>query len=282
MKSVAIVTDSAADLPVDFIREKAVTVVPLQVTFGDQTYLDGRDLTPALFYEKLATSASLPTTSQASPGEFCEVYRELLKTHQHVVSIHISSQLSGTVASARMAREIVDSERITVIDSRNASLGQGLYVMAAVEMAEGGASAQEITSTLEQRVEKAHSVFTIDTLEYLVKGGRLSASQGFLGSMLKIKPILHVSPNTDGRIEPLDKVRGRRRALERLIDITINTAQQPAGQVMGVSHSLADDIEHFLSMLKEKVKPQDIVVSEIGAAVGAHVGKGTIAVFFLE
>lgn len=280
MRKIAIVTDSAADLPQDIVKELDIHMVPLGVNFSSESYLDGVDINTAEFYQKLENTDELPTTSQATPGELQEVYTRLLKEHDHVISIHISSKLSGTYQSSELARDMIGSDKVTVMDSYIASLGQGMLAIMAAEMAHEGKSVADIVQALRKRIDTQYAIFTIDVLENMVKGGRATAAAGFFGSILKIKPILHVSPTTDGRIEALDKVRGRKKALKKVLEVAKEKGLDLSKQRMAIAHSLAEDLGQFVAMLKETLQPQDVIISNIGPTVGTHTGRGTIALFF--
>lgn len=276
---VKIITDNCCDLPVSIIQQYDIKVVHMLVSFGVKEYRP-QELSTARFYEMMTRAAELPTTSQPTLEELLATYEECLADGSEAVAIHLSSGLSGTVQSARMAAEMIAGKgRVTVIDSLKASVGEGLLVLKAARMAREGLSRAEITREVLKLQESTRCVFTLNTLEYLVKGGRISRTKGLMGSVLDIKPILWVNPH--GYIEPLDKVRGRRNALRRLISIVKEIGGDLEGQTVGVSHALCpEEAGAFQDVFVKEFGAGEVVVGEIGPVIGSHVGPGTLAVFF--
>ena len=218
MGRIAFVTDSTAGLPADQAEKYKVTVVPLQVMFGTQAYRDGLDLTQSQFFEKLKSAKTLPTTSQPTIGDFENAYKQLLNDPEvdSIISVHLSSKLSGTYSSAAAAVERIgagSNKQITVIDSLSAYLGEGLMVIDGARAAESGKSHEEVVALIRAMVPDTTVLLLVDTLEYLQRGGRIGGAQALIGGLLNIKPILRV---TDGALEPLERVRTRRKAMERL------------------------------------------------------------------
>ena len=189
--TIKIVTDSGADIPIELVNSLRITVVPLNLSFGEQTYLDGVDLAPDEFYQKLLNEGIMPTTSQPSVGSFIEVYKELKESSNQILSIHLSAKLSGTLNSAtQAANEEQLDDAIKIIDSKQASIALGFSVIAAAEAVAGGASLEEAASIAESTSNRTDTFILFDTLEYLVKGGRIGRANALLGSILQIKPIL--------------------------------------------------------------------------------------------
>ncbi|MGE5599641.1 MAG: DegV family protein [Bacteroidota bacterium] len=279
---VAIVTDSACDMDRDTLLGRGVAaVVPLTVTIGREEYRDGVDLTREEFYRLLAASPETARTAQPSPGAFGAAYREALQTAAHVVAITLSSGLSGTYESALLARTGMagEADRVTVFDSRAASIGQALMVMGAAERAATGGSLAEILAFLEDLRAKLASIFTLDTLDYLVRGGRLSRVQGMVGMLLNIKPLLEL--DRQGRIVPREKVRGRARAIERLLAIVGEEGAGLAGQRVGISHArAAAEAEAAAEEMRRRFGVGEVAIGEISATIGTHTGPGCLAVFF--
>src|SRR5690554_5146550 len=236
MSQLVIVADSAADLPHSIRDELGIIVVPLYVNWSGNTYKDGVDLVPADFYPRLKQEDKLPTTSQPTPGTYLELFNELLAEGKDILCLTLSSGLSGTYSSAITAKGMLDDqERVEVLDTMAASIGEGMLILEAVRLAKQGLGLKEIIPPLKDKISRLCSIFTINTLENLVKGGRLSLIQGGLGALLDIKPILHL--DTQGKIVPLTKVRSRKKALAKLEEELQKQGKDLQGQIMGVSHA---------------------------------------------
>lgn len=280
MAKIAIVADSASDLPKAMYAEYDITVVPLYVNWNGQTYRDGEDLVPENFYPLMKTEKNLPSTSQPTPGTYLELFNKLLAEGKDILCLTLSSGLSGTYSSAITARGMLEEQdRVEVLDTLAASVGEGLLVLEAARLAQEGLSLQEILPQLKDKISRLRSIFTINTLENLVKGGRLSTLQGGLGTLLDIKPVLHLDEH--GKIVPLTKVRSRKKALAQLEAEIEKQGVDLAGQVMGLSHSHDPETgAQMAALLKEKYAAADVIVGEIGAVIGTHTGEGCIALFF--
>ncbi|HHV75801.1 MAG TPA: DegV family protein [Syntrophothermus lipocalidus] len=276
---VKIVTDNCCDLPAELIDRYGIKMVHMLVSFGDRTFQPG-ELSTNSFYEMMAASHVLPTTSQPTMEEMRSVYEECLADGSEVIAIHLSSGMTGTVQAAEMVRDTLPGrERLTVIDSLKASAGEGLLVLEAARMAESGRARNEIVDEILKLRAKLRCVFTINTLEYLVKGGRVSRAKGLVGSMLDIKPILWVNPQ--GYIEPIDKVRGRKSAIRRLVRMVEEMGRDLKGQTVGISHAMCpEDAARFSDVFVNEFKAGEVIMGEIGPVVGSHVGPGTLAIFF--
>lgn len=277
MQRVAIVTDSTSNLPDDYVRAYGVRVVPLLVIWEGVTYRDGVDMHPAAFYERLATSPTLPTTSQPSAGAFVEAFQEVGKASRDIVAVHISESLSGTIASAKAAAEMLPDLNIHIVDSRSASMGLGFCVMEAVRAAEAGASAQEVVEAVRRLVPRIHVLLTPATLEFLYRGGRIGGAQHLIGTALDIKPILTL---VQGRVEPVERVRTRRKALDRLAELAVQRAgDRPVHLAVLHTGPLEEAAE-----LRERLKQRLHCVEDhflIGPpTIGAHTGPGTVGVIF--
>ncbi len=277
--SVKIITDSTADLPKELAEKHNIGVAPLMVNFQDGTFRDGIDLTPGEFYSKLKESKQMPTTSQVNPPVFVDMYKTELEKGNSVVSIHLSSKGSGTYQSAINAKNILGSDDIEIIDSLGYSMGMGLIALEGANMAEGGASLKEIRDRMLDMRDRMQYVFGVDTLEYLKKGGRLSPVKATIATVMNVKPILYVS---EGEIEVLDKVRGRKRVLSRLMDAVEKDGKNIEDQTLAIVHSeCPEEALVMREMLEGKYKPRDIIISEIGCVIGTHVGPGTVSIFFM-
>ncbi|MGI6704638.1 MAG: DegV family protein [Clostridia bacterium] len=276
---VRIITDSTADLPKELIEKYDIGVAPLMVNFQDGTYRDGVDLTPGEFYSKLKESKQMPTTSQVNPPAFIDLYKQELEKGNSIVSIHLSSKGSGTYQSAISAKNTLGSDNIEVIDSLGYSMGMGLIAVEGANMAQQGASLDEVRDRMLHMRDRMKYVFGVDTLEYLKKGGRLSPVKATIATVMNIKPILHI---LDGEIDVMDKVRGRKKVLSRLLEEVEKTGGNIEEQTLALVHSeCPEDAGKMKEMLKERFGPKDVLISQIGCVIGTHVGPGTIAVFYM-
>lgn len=281
MKKTVIVTDSTADIPADLVKKYDIRIVPLRLMFGSDTYLDGVEITASEFYKRLVEAPQLPTTSQPSPADFVEEYESILKEYPDcsILSMHLSSGMSGTYQSALLATSLLEGEAdITVWDSKSASYGFGLFVVHAAQLAAEGLTVDEILSSTEELRSKRRLFFLVDTLEYLQKGGRIGKASAVLGTLLNIKPILSI--DSEGIIYPVEKVRGRKKATARMIELFQNDLVGVTNINVAVGHT-ADpaSVEDFLKQLSAVFTVKETVLSDIGAVIGTHVGPGTIAAY---
>ncbi len=280
MGKVKIITDTACDLTLDYLKGRGIKVVPMTINFSNHSYEDGINLTRDEFYKLLTTSAKLPTTAQPTPGAFLRAIKEVTDQDDEAIVITISTGMSGTYDSAVMARDqLAQKEQVSVFDSRTASLGQGLLVIKAQEMADAGLEKKEILKELIKIRSRLYSVFTLDTLEYLEKGGRVSKVQAVVGEILNVKPILHV--NREGQIISREKVRGRRRAIKRILDIMAEDGRELFKQLITIGHSRCpEEAENFATEIKRLYGVKDIIIGELSSTVGTHTGPGCLVVFF--
>ncbi len=280
MSKVRIITDTACDLPIEFLKEQRVGVVPMTINFADRSYEDGFDLSRNEFYHLLTTEAKLPTTAQPTPGAFARVLKAVTQKGEEAIVITISSRLSGTYESAMMAREELEhKEQVTVFDSRTASVGEGLLVLKACALAKAGVDRAAIVRELTAIRARLRSVFTLDTLEYLQKGGRIGKVQAVMGEILHVKPILEVDP--EGRIVPREKARGRRRAVKRLLEIMGEEGRDLADQFIAIGHSRCpEEAASLAEEIKQLYGVKQLRIEEISSTVGTHTGPGCLAVFF--
>ncbi len=274
--AVRVVSDSACDLTDELADELGVEVVPLSIRFGDDEYVDRRDLTPAAFYAKLASSPVLPETAAPSPGAFEVAFRKLLdEGADAVVCISISSSLSATMQSASNAvTALGDDADVRLVDSRSVTWGLGSQVVAAARAAAGGASADEVVALVNDMVPRTRVYGTLDTLDNLKKGGRIGGAQALLGTLLSIKPVIDVS---SGEVEEAGKPRTRSKALRFLADKVV---QQGAVENLAVMHGNAGDVEQFLDLLAPVCARDQIHVGQIGATIGVHGGPRVMGVTF--
>jgi DegV family protein with EDD domain len=272
-RSVAIVTDSTADLPVQLARSRAITVVPLTLNFEGRSLLDGVDIRPSEFYRKLPNATTHPTTSQPSAGSFAEAYSQLLADHSDIISIHISEKLSGTYASAVQGAEMTDSKRVHVIDSQLVSMSLGLLALAASEMVSRGDDAAAIVDRITSMREQVQTYFSVATLEFLRRGGRIGRASALLGSVLQVKPVLCIR---DGLVTPLERVRTFDRALNRVVELT-REVDRGKGLCVIVGHADAEaDAERVARELESQCNT--LMIQPLGPVVGAHAGPGVVGV----
>jgi len=280
--SYTLVVDSASDIPLDRASTAGIVIVPMPVNIEGKTYLEGVNLTTKDFYAQFNTFKELPKTSQPNPSALLDQYEKILSEGNEVVAIHLSSALSSTFATAQLMRDNSSApERVHIIDSLGASFGYGLLALLAQEILTTADSWVEAEAKILTIRQKMRYVITLDTLEYLVKGGRVSKPAGFIGGLLDLKPILHMTP--DGRLEPFAKVRSRRAAIRKLVDIMKQEITHPEQQVIGISHSdCLEDANSLAGEIRQSLNVKDIWISEIGCVVGSHTGPGTLALFYQQ
>ncbi len=277
--SIKIIVDSTSDIPVELIEKHGIGVVPLTVNFEDKCYLDKIEITSQEFFKKLTESEKLPTTSQASPGIFVEAFEKTLAEGNEIIGIFISTKFSGTCESARMAKDIIGSDKIHIIDSQTACLGSCLLILEAVKLVNNGLKATEIVEKLEEMKSKVSIYAGVDTLKYLEKGGRLSKGAATVGTLLNIKPILKVK---NSNIESIDKVRGKNKILKWLEDFVENNVNVE-NRTIAIYHSVNEELAiNLKNTLIEKYNAKDIFIGEIGSVIGTHVGPNAIAIGYIE
>lgn len=278
--SYIVLVDSSSDMPKDIAQKEGIVVVPMPVTITGKTFLEGVEIFPETFYPQFRTLQELPKTSQPNPGTLKEKYEEILANGDEVVAIHLSSGLSSTFSTAQMIRDMCSSpKKIHIIDSLGASFGYGLLAIQVNQLLKGSPSWNEAEQHILELRDQMRYIFTIDALEYLVKGGRVSKTAGFVGGLLDVKPVLHMT--RDGKIEPFGKVRSRKAALRKLIEVMLQEIDHPEEQIIGISHAHCfEDAKVFADEIRSQVNVKDIIISEIGCVVGSHTGPGTIALFY--
>lgn len=274
MARVRVVTDSAGDLTPSLAEERGVTIVPLSIRFGSEEFVDGATLTAEEFWRRCKSSDVLPETSAPSPGAFQEAFLAAASDgYDGVVCINISGALSATYQAARTAADTAaDQVPVRVIDSRSVTMGQGLMVLAAAESAAGGASLDEVEAVVQGRIERTQVFGAIDTLEHLEKGGRIGGARALLGSLLSIKPVVHV---VDGVVEEESKQRTRSRQLRYLADKIIGFGNL---ERVAVCNGAASDLDDLLGLLSGVDVKYPLEVVNLGPVVGTHTGPGTIGV----
>ena len=278
--SVKIVTDSTADLPSDIVNELGITVVPANVRFGNDAYKDGVDLSADEFFDKLVNGPDFPTTSQPSIGEFKDAYERVAEGADGIVSVHVSGKLSGTMNSATQGASQADADcPIEVLDTRQASMGSGLVAMAAARAARDGASVEEAADAARSAIARSQCFALLDTLEYLIKGGRIGKARGAIGRMLRIKPMIILR---DGEVNDLAKERARGRAVARLRRTAEEFAPLAAVAVMystdpNEARALADDLAPLLAAGADAP-----MTARFGPALGTYVGPNSLGITLLS
>lgn len=274
---VRIVTDSTADLTNEIASTLQITIVPLCVNFGDESYRDNIDLTTEEFYQKLANYTTLPTTSSPSPGSFAEVYDKLAGETDEILTITISSKLSASYKAAVDGAKLRKSKsRVEVIDSLSAVVGLGLIVISAAKAAQAGCSIDEVIGVTKSSMQRIELRIAFDTLEYLKRGGRIGTAQAFLGSILKINPILTIK---DGITEGVAKPRSRARALDYLYDFAMSFNQ--IEEIAIEDANTPDDVENLMNRLSVRLPRERIYKMKVSPVIGTHVGPRVVGIGIL-
>ncbi|TGE33593.1 DegV family protein [Desulfosporosinus sp. Sb-LF] len=273
MKRIALVTDSTADLTEEVIKKCDIHIIPLKVRFGEQEYSD-EELTSEEFYQRLTKEEELPKTSQPSPEEFGRLYSQLLEEYQEVISVHISSALSGTFNVANLAKEKF-KEKIHLVDSKTISLGMGLMMMEAARNIKEGQETARILDNLLKARKNIETLFTLNTLDYLQKGGRIGRVQGFMGSLLNIKPIIRVGD--DGVYHTYGKAHSQKKALESVVRIFEELTKGRKPTRLAVAHGAAQQAGIYLmEALENAFELKTTVFTQVGSVIGVHTGPGTV------
>lgn len=276
---IRIITDSTSDISVERAKELNVDVMALTVSFGNQIYRSGIDISDAEFYKKLVSANELPKTSQVNPYEFEEKYKEYLDAGDEIISIHVSKELSGTFQSAVIAKEALGSDRITLIDSLNVTSALGLLVTIAAKMRDEGASVKEITDALYDYIPRLRLFVVLDTLDYVKKGGRISPTVAFIGGVLNLHPIITLS---NGKLEIADKAKGKKSAIKWLRE-RMKTLPQEEGLPVLVGHADAESRGEALREALEEDGVKNILASVcMGSVVGTYSGPDAIGVFYVS
>lgn len=283
--STVIFTDSCCDLPLEFIRENNIELISLRVKYGSEDLPDdlGQSIKYKDFYNKIKNGVTA-TTSQANAFYFEEEFRKQVKLDKAIIYIGFSSALSGCINSARIAKEIIEEEipqaEITIIDSKSASLGLGLLVYMAVEMLKEGKTKEDIVKWIEDNKLKVNHWFTVDDLNHLKRGGRISSTVAIVGTMLNIKPVMHV--DKEGKLIPVTKVKGRKKSIKDLFERLKENIINPEEQTIFISHGdCLEEAEILRDLILSQYKVKDCIINYIGPVIGSHSGPGTIALFFI-
>lgn len=282
MSKVAVVTDSTANIPHELYKGYPITFIPLQVIWGDQTYLDGVDIQPDEFYTRLKTAKVMPTTSQPSPAAFQKVYGQLLEEGYEILSVHISGKLSGTLDSATQARAAFPDAKISLIDSNTTSMALGFQVLAGLRAAAQGASLEECSALVEQARDNSGILFAVNTLEFLRRGGRIGGAAAFLGTALNLKPLLELR---GGRIEAVERVRTMGKAIDRLLDLFEERIGSRTPLHIACVHAQAENEANQLLERATQRFGADVVseslVAPVSPVLGTHTGPGCMGLAFM-
>ena len=274
--NIAIVTDSTGYIPDDLLKKYNIYTIPLSVVFGEESYREDIDITTEQFYKKIKETKELPSTSQPSIGSFVQLFEQLSESYDAVISVHLSKRFSGTYDVAVSAGKMVDNIQVYAFDSALSTMPQGLFAIAASELAAEGKSADEIITYLETMKEKTFAYFMVEDLSHLERGGRLNKGQALIGSLLNIKPILHI---VDGLIIPFEKIRTRKKALNRIMSMLEKDVQEK--EVKRVVFIHANNLAKAEEMQKdflEKYPEMETIMSHFGPVIGTHLGEGSLGV----
>ncbi|MCR6544020.1 DegV family protein [Dehalobacterium formicoaceticum] len=277
VRKIALVTDSTSDLTADYVRQHNIHVIPLKVVYRDRDYLDRVEIQPQQIYERL--EQEVPTTSMPSVGEVSNFYAQLIKEgYEEILSIHISSGLSGTVNSARLAADNFPYTNIEVVDSRTISMGTGLLVQQAADFIKQGVSLESIVAKLQEIRAHISVIFIVKTLEYLKKGGRIGYVSATMGSLLDLKPIIAV--NEEGKYFTMAKIRGRKRSLEKILELAKEAAEKQRLKLIVMHGDALEEARYIFNELKKSSRFKDISLGEVGPVIGVHTGPGVVGIVF--
>lgn len=281
MSSIAIVTDTDSSLPFEISDKYGIRQVPINIHFGDEVFRTEIDIDDVQLFERIDREGKLPTTSAPSPGQFSEAYQAAFDAGaEEVVCFTVSSEVSATFTAAINAKDLMPDKKIEVVDSRSLSLGQGFIVLRAAELAQAGKSSQEIIASAMSLDPRSHFYAALETLKYLAMSGRVGHIAAGMANMLNIKPILSIQ---DGKLDMLEKVRTRKKAWGRVIQLAADTIGEGTVEMMGVVHvSARERAEEFTELLRAEVNcPDDILIADLTAGLSVHSGAGMVGVGFV-
>lgn len=279
MAKVAIVTDSTATMPKEFLEQYPIWVAPQVLIWGKETLLDGVDIQPGEFYERLKKDPIHPTTSQVTPAKFCEIFARLLEEGYQILAILISPKLSGTIESANQAKEQFPGAPIEIVNSNSVAMAMGFQVLTTVRAAVQGASLAECREIAIRSIPYTGVIFAVDTLEFLHRGGRIGGGTRFLGTALNIKPILEIR---DGRVEPIERVRTRKKSLHRVVELIVERiGERRPVRLSGLHANAFEDARFLLEEASDRLGPVEKVFTEVSPVVGTHAGPGTVGLAYM-
>ncbi len=278
MSKTAIIVDSTAYIPQELVEKYNLYVIPLVVNWSGETLRDNIDISADEFYTRLDQTSDAPTTSQPSAGEFVAIFTEAAKTADSAVAILISGELSGTVASALAARDMMENFPIEIVDSQNTSMALGFLALAAARAAEEGMDHTGIAKMVRDVMERMSIVFVVDSLKYLHRGGRIGGASRFVGSLLSIKPVLHLA---NGRVEPLTKVRTKKKAVKHVLTMAQEAMAGKSNVRVAILHASAQaEAEKLKTSVSKTLNPVEIFITDISPVIGTHVGPGTLGLAY--
>ncbi len=279
MSKVAIVTDSTAYIPQNLVEELNISVAPQILIWGEETYEDGIDIQPDEFYERLKTAKVMPTSSQVTVTSFHNIFTKLSDEGYDVLAVLLSDQLSGTIDSAIQARESFPNTNIEIIDSETVAMALGFQVLAAARVASRGGELLECKEIVKRAKEKTGVIFAVDTLEFLHRGGRIGGGSRYLGAALNIKPILEI---TGGRVESVERVRTRKKSLQRILDMVEERVSESDVVRLATLHAnVQDEAKDLLEQANRRINSIESIFSTISPVVGTHAGPGTIGLAYM-
>lgn len=274
---IQIITDSSADIPEPLLEKYNIRTVPLTIQINGQEYAENIDITPQEFYEEMAASPTLPRTSQPAPALYARIFSELAKQGK-ILCLTISSKLSGSYSSANLGKELAGNSEVMVFDTEAGSLGHGLQVIQAAQMAQSGFSMDQILAKLTNYRREMQILILLDTLENIVKGGRLSRFQGSLAKILHIKAILH---NVEGDVEFLEKIQGRNKSLRRVVDLVGELGTDITNRIIGITHvDNLPDAQLLARELDKRYHPKEIIIHYMGSTIATYAGKSGLIIAF--
>lgn len=279
---VAVVTDSTAYLPIEYLKKYNISVTPLSVVWGEQDYLDGVDILPEQFYRRLAESRVMPTTSQVTPAAMHSQFHTLLEQGYDVMAIFLSSKISGTIHSALQARDMLKgtAARVAIVDSLWTTMAMGLPVLTAARAAQAGERLAECQKVAENACASSGVLFIVETLEYMRRGGRIGGAQAFLGTALNIKPVLEMR---DGKIEPVEKIRTKQKAIRFAVELVAERLKGKTSIRLAATHANCEaDASSMLEAASAQLDPVETFCCPLSPVIGTHTGPGTVALNYMS
>jgi len=277
---IALAVDSTANLSQSKIDRYSIHVIPQILIWEKESYKDQVDITNKQFYERLKTAKELPSTSQPSPGEFHEFFKKIAETNESIVGVFVSDELSGTLDSARQAAAMMPDFPIEIVDSRSVSMGLGFIAMETAQAIEEGKSLEDVVKKAVSAIPRAKTVFVVDTLEFLHRGGRIGGAKRLMGTLLSFKPLLYIE---GGKVEPLDNVRTKGKALSSAINYVVEDTAGKGSVRASVVHAAApDEAEMFLKQVEEQLQPVELSISELTPVIGTNTGPGLIGLAYIS
>ncbi len=281
MSKIALVTDSTAYIPQELVQQYNLTVAPQVLIWGEETYEDGVDIQPDEFYARLKTAKVMPTTSQVSIATMKSIFESLVEKDFDVLGIFVSSKLSGTLQSAIQAKEMLENagEKVTFVDSNSTAMAMGFQVLTVARAIADGASLEDAIALAEKARSHTGVYFAVDTLEFLHRGGRIGGAQRFLGTALNMKPVLAVQ---DGRVEAVERIRTKRKALERVLELVIEQTEGKSPVRLATLHASAEeDARALLNKASNALDPLESILTSVSPVVGTHAGPGTVGLAYM-